>query len=71
MHDFVKKLKNNPQELEVLGNGKQAKPYLYVQDLIDAILFVCRQTNDKINFFNLGVEGQTSVAKIAEMAKLI
>jgi NAD-dependent epimerase/dehydratase len=67
LHDFVKKLKNNPHELEVLGNGKQAKPYLYVQDLIDAILFVCRQTNDKINFFNLGVEGQTSVAKIAEM----
>ena len=66
LHDFVKKLKNNPEELEVLGDGKQAKPYLYVKDLIDAILFVVDHTNDKINYFNLGGEGQTSVTKIAE-----
>jgi UDP-glucose 4-epimerase len=67
LHDFVQKLKRNPAELEVLGNGKQAKPYLYVKDLIDAILFVISHTNDKINFYNLGVEGNTSVTKIAEM----
>ena len=67
LHDFVKKLKANPEELEVLGDGKQAKPYLYVKDLIDAILFVVSHSNDKINYFNLGVEGQTSVSKIAEI----
>lgn len=67
LHDFVKKLKRNPNELEVLGNGKQAKPYLYVKDLIDAILFVISNSHDKINFFNLGVEGNTTVTKIAEM----
>ncbi len=67
LHDFVKKLKKNPQELEVLGNGKQAKPYLYVQDLIDAILFVCENAHEKVNAFNVGVEGQTSVSKIAQM----
>ncbi len=66
LHDFVKKLKKNPNELEVLGDGKQAKPYLYVKDLIDAILFVIKNSHDKINYFNLGVEGQTSVTKIAE-----
>ena len=66
LHDFVKKLMNNPAELEVLGDGKQAKPYLYVKDLIDAILFVIDHAHDKINYFNLGVEGQTSVTKIAE-----
>lgn len=67
LHDFVKKLKNNPNELEVLGNGKQAKPYLYVKDLVDAILFVIKNTNDRINYFNLGVTDQTSVSEIAEM----
>lgn len=61
------KLKKNPAELEVLGNGQQAKPYLYVKDLVDAILFVICHTDDKINFFNLGVEGNTPVWKIAEM----
>jgi len=67
LHDFVKKLRQNPLELEVLGNGKQAKPYLYVKDLVNAILFVIDRTDDKINCFNLGVEGQTPVWKIAEM----
>ncbi len=67
LYDFVKKLKNNPHELEVLGNGKQAKPYLYVKDLVEAILFVCRNSHEKINYFNLGVEGQTNVTKIAEI----
>lgn len=67
LHDFIKKLKNNPKELEVLGNGKQAKPYLYVKDLVNAILFVCANAHDKINYFNLGVEGQTTVAKIARI----
>lgn len=67
LHDFIKKLKHNPDELEVLGDGTQAKPYLYVKDLVEAILFVYDNTNDKINYFNLGVEGQTNVSKIAEM----
>ena len=67
LHDFVKKLKKNPSELEVLGNGKQAKPYLYVKDLVDAILFVVNNTDEKINFYNLGVEGNTPVYKIAQM----
>jgi len=67
LHDFIRKLKNNPHELEVLGDGTQSKPYLYVQDLIEAILFVYNNSNDKINFFNLGVEDTTTVSEIAKM----
>ena len=67
IYDFIQKLKNNPNELEVLGNGSQTKPYLYVKDLIEAILLVWKQTNEQINYFNLGVESRTSVKEIAEM----
>lgn len=67
LHDFIKKLKSNPNELEVLGDGNQSKPYLYVKDLIDAILFVYQKSNDKINFYNLGVEDTTKVSEIAQM----
>ncbi len=67
LHDFVKKLKKNPNELEVLGNGQQAKPYLYVKDLVSAILYVCENGKDKVNYFNLGGNGQTPVWKIAQM----
>lgn len=52
--DFYKKLKDNPDHLEVLGDGKQSKSYLYVQDCIDAILLTLIKSNGKINIFNLG-----------------
>ncbi|MBE9528141.1 MAG: NAD-dependent epimerase/dehydratase family protein, partial [Proteobacteria bacterium] len=32
IYDFINKLKKNPQELQVLGDGRQAKPYLYVKE---------------------------------------
>ena len=40
--DFVKKLKNNPNELEILGDGTQTKPYIYVLDLIDCIMYMTK-----------------------------
>ena len=43
IYDFIKKLRNNPEELEVLGNGEQCKPYVYVKDLVEAILYVIDQ----------------------------
>jgi UDP-glucose 4-epimerase len=52
--DFYKKLLQNPHELHVLGDGHQRKSYLYVQDCIDAILFVIEKSQDKVNIFNLG-----------------
>ena len=67
IYDFINKLRKNPNELEVLGNGKQCKPYLYVKDLVDAILLVWKNTNERINFFNLGVESRTTVTRMAEM----
>ncbi len=38
IYDFLRKLEADPNRLEVLGDGRQSKPYLYVRDLIDAIL---------------------------------
>ena len=38
IYDFLRKLEADPGKLEVLGDGKQSKPYLYVGDLIDAML---------------------------------
>lgn len=54
--DFYLKLKTDPQLLNVLGNGKQKKSYLYVQDCIDAILLAFNLADNKVNIFNLGVE---------------
>jgi UDP-glucose 4-epimerase len=59
--DFYQKLKADPSRLPVLGNGKQRKSYLYVQDCIDAILLAMDKANEKVNIFNLGVDGYCEV----------
>lgn len=66
IYDFFKKLKKDPSELWVLGDGKQSKPYLYVHELIDAMLFCFKHANNKINYFNIGTDSITSVRNIAE-----
>jgi UDP-glucose 4-epimerase len=54
--DFYRSLRTNPKELRVLGNGRQRKSYLYVQDCIDAILIGIDKAPNKVNIFNLGTE---------------
>jgi UDP-glucose 4-epimerase len=54
--DFYKKLLENPNELSVLGNGHQRKSYLYIQDCIDAMLFVIEKAQDQVNIYNLGTD---------------
>lgn len=67
IYDFVAKLRNNPDVLTVLGNGEQYKPYLYVKDLVEGILFVCEKSCEKYNIYNLGTETRTRVKEIAQM----
>ena len=72
--DFYKKLLNNPAELPVLGNGKQRKSYLYIQDCVDAIFTATENATGKVNLFNLGtdeyVEVNQSIGWISEALKL-
>lgn len=65
--DFLKKLHANRTELEVLGDGRQAKPYLYVHDCADGILFGFDHAADRLNIFNLAPPDTTSVTRIAEL----
>jgi UDP-glucose 4-epimerase len=54
--DFFKQLKQRPETLRVLGNGKQRKSYLYVQDCIDAMLLAVDKAPEQVNIFNLGTD---------------
>jgi UDP-glucose 4-epimerase len=54
--DFYKSLRLDPMRLRVLGDGRQRKSYLYVQDCIDAILLAMTRATEKVNIFNLGVD---------------
>ena len=59
--DFYKQLKDDPTQLRVLGNGKQRKSYLHIEDCLDAMLVAIGKANDKANIFNLGVDGYCEV----------
>lgn len=59
--DFYKKLLADPTRLEILGNGRQRKSYLYVQDCIDAMLLAITRCTEPLNILNLGVDGWAEV----------
>ena len=65
--DFMKKLKQNPEELEILGDGKQKKSYLNVQDGVNAIIHAIEKSNDKTNIFNLGNKEYMNVVDLANI----
>jgi UDP-glucose 4-epimerase len=54
--DFYKQLLSDPNQLRILGNGKQRKSYLYIQDCIDAIFWAMEHSQEKVNIFNLGTD---------------
>lgn len=68
--DFIRQLAKNASELKVLGNGYQAKPYVYVRDLVQGLMFgkrICAGLGaSKFDVFNLAPAGATNVRFIAE-----
>lgn len=66
LFDFVRRLRKNPVQLEVLGDGTQQKPYLHVGNLVGAMLFIADHARDKVNYFNVGPEDDVSVRAMAE-----
>jgi UDP-glucose 4-epimerase len=65
--DFLKKLERTPDELEVLGDGCQAKPYVHVTDCVEAILFALDRAEGALDILNLAPNDTTSVRRIAEL----
>tara|TARA_A100001015_G_scaffold316125_1_gene429614 strand:- start:1408 stop:2361 length:954 start_codon:yes stop_codon:yes gene_type:complete len=61
VYDFYKNLKNDSNNLKVLGNGLQKKSYLHVEDCIDAMLLAFEASSNKVNLFNLGVNDYCEV----------
>ena len=66
IHDFVLKLQRDPTRLEILGDGKQSKPYVHVEDCLDGMMFGYQRVKEIVNCYNLAVAGATSVNQIAQ-----
>ena len=67
IYDFLRKLKDDPKKLGVLGDGTQSKPYLYVHDLIDAILLAWDKSDAPYAVYHAAGFGTTTVREIAQI----
>jgi len=67
IHDFISKIKNNPYELKILGDGTQRKSYLYIDDCIEAIFASMKKSDRRVEVFNIGSEDQINVKTIASI----
>jgi UDP-glucose 4-epimerase len=70
LHDFIKKLQTNPNELEILGDGSQNKSYVYVDDCVGAIAKATDkflEARTRVDVYNLSSPDQVSVKRIAEI----
>lgn len=65
--DFVQKLRRNPEELEILGDGSQRKSYIYVDDAIEATIIVAENFRGTYDAFNIGNIDWVTVREIAEI----
>ena len=66
MHDFYFKLKRNPKELEILGDGNQTKSYLYIDDAIEAFNILYQSMKNGYDVFNVSSDEAVKVVEIAD-----
>jgi UDP-glucose 4-epimerase len=69
IYDFIKKLRENPRKLEILGDGTQTKSYLHVEDCINAMLMGTNLNHEKVEIYNVGSEDQVTVKEIADIVR--
>jgi UDP-glucose 4-epimerase len=65
--DFYKKMRENPKELLILGNGKQRKSYLYIKDCVDAMFKAIDSSKQDLRIYNLGHDDYMGVTAIADI----
>jgi UDP-glucose 4-epimerase len=65
--DFIRKLRENPGELLILGDGTQSKSYLEVGSCVEAMVYAAAHAKDRVNTFNIGSEDWIDVKSIADI----
>ncbi len=65
--DFIRKLRENPTQLEILGDGKQEKSYLHVSECVNSILFAIKKSREDVNIFNIASEDTISATEIGKI----
>ena len=67
-YDFVRRLKADPHQLRILGDGSQSKSYIHVDDVLEAIFLVGRVPEPRFDIFNVATDDYVTVKEIADIA---
>jgi UDP-glucose 4-epimerase len=66
-YDFIRRLLLDPTQLEILGDGSQSKSYIYVEDVLDALLLVNEKGWENFDVFNVATEDYLTVRQVADL----
>ena len=67
IYDFIQKLKHNAEEIEILGDGQQEKPFFLVEDCIEGMLCALQHSSSSCDVYNLGCTTFTRIDRVAEI----
>jgi UDP-glucose 4-epimerase len=67
IYDFIHKLNENTRELEILGDGRQAKSYVHISDCVDGLIYGYQHSGGQVNVINLGNHDTVNVTAIGRM----
>ncbi len=66
-YDFIRALRRDATQLTILGDGTQSKSYIHVTDIVDAIQYCIKHTQDRVNLLNVATETYIDVTTIAKI----
>lgn len=66
-YDFIRRLRENPKVLRILGDGSQSKSYIHVDDVLDAVFFIAKKSQSRYDCFNIATEDYITVKQIADI----
>ena len=66
-YDFTAKIRNNPNRLEILGDGTQSKSYVHVSDIINGMLVAEQCDHSQYGVYNIATEDSLTATEIAQL----
>jgi UDP-glucose 4-epimerase len=66
--DFIRRLRSQPDRLQILGDGEQSKSYIHVEDVIEAVFAAHQKTEKNFEVYNVATGDYITVTEIARLA---
>jgi UDP-glucose 4-epimerase len=66
-YDFIRRLRGDPTRLHILGDGRQTKSYIHVDDIVAGIQFFTTRGSGRYQYYQLATPDCLSVTEIADL----